>query len=897
VSTIVYATHAEVQSFGEWLKQQRRRLDITQDQLASRCFCSVSTIRKIESDVLVPSHSLAEQLAVVLQIPVALQTEFQRFARNQTSQFLAQMASASQIVSAATLEATSPPLPTYHLPAPLNGLVGREREIQSGRVLLQRANVRLVTLLGPPGTGKTRLSLALAEALKDDFRDGACFVPLAPVSNPDLLLSAIAHALQVQESGGVALAQRLHDFLRPRQILLVLDNFEQIVEAAPVVSALLSAAPGIKVIVSSREPLKIYGEYEFPVPPLSVPDLVQIPSADLLEMYPAVELFVQRAQAVRADFVIDPQNGATIAQICAWLDGLPLAIEMAAAQIKWQTPTALLDQLRRQLMALTGSPRDLTPRQQTLRGAIDWSYNRLSAPESRLFRALAVVNGGCTGEIAAALADMEIEQCAILLRGLVEKSLLYIETDRAHTLRYAMLQVVREYAQDKLNVYGEANHLQARHAAIYRQLVDDSLPRLRTAEAEAILNRLESEHNNLRSALTWHLHADVAGGLALAILLSDSLWAVRGYYTEARSWLERLLAASPDLTQMAKAAHSEEIVHRAEGWLALARVATRQGDLAAAVRFIEISEPMANESQSDPLLRGVLRCRASICFQQSDYAQASRYFQEALALCHLDADQREAGMLLNRLGLIAKDQGDYVGAQIYHERSYTLFNAIGDVIGMAHSLTYASIATYWQGEFQRSIDFAEQCIALQSGIGDVMSSTYSREVQGSALVRLGKIDAGIELLQQCLSTFKQMDDRSGVAVTLVDLGVAAYLKQEMLASFRYHHQALEIAIVIGDRRRIAFSLEGIAMALAQLSTAQAETSSSALLERAVCAFGAAEALRQAIHAPLPETERAYYEACLLIATTVLPTDHFTRAWEEGRTAPLEQILQRMNNPL
>jgi predicted ATPase/transcriptional regulator with XRE-family HTH domain len=880
-------------SFGEWLKQQRRRLDLTQDQLATRCFCSASTIRKIESNDLVPSRSLVDQLAQVLQIPPALQPAFENFARGQPSSFLHELS----LVTQPSPAPVPPPgqtqsiTPTYYLPAPMTGLVGREREVQSGAALLQRANVRLVTLVGPPGAGKTRLSLALAEALKADFVHGACFVPLAPVSDPALVLPAIAHALQVRESAGIPLTQTLHDFLRHKELLLILDNFEQVLEAAPAVGELLSAAPAVKALVSSREPIRLYGEYEFPVPPLAVPDLKYLPTADLLEMYPAVELFVQRAQAVRSTFTVDAQNATLIAQICGWLDGLPLAIEMAAAQIKWQTPAALLAQLRQKLMALTGGPRDLTPRQQTLRGAIDWSYNLLGKQERRLFLSLAVVNDGCIAADAAALSGIDPAECESLLHGLVEKSLLQCEVDGAGEARYMMLQVMREYAQDKLEEQGELTRLQLLHAAIYGRLVEESLPKLRTAAAEQALRRLEIEHNNLRSALEWHLQTDVAGGLQMATWLAESLWGIRGYINEGRSWLERLLAAAPDPRYREEPERLASITRQAAAWIATARMAVGQGDLAAATLFVQRGKSFALESESDSAVRAALRCQASIFFQQSDYAQAGALYQQALDLCHPEIDQREAAGILNGLGLVAKDQGDYSRALAFHQRSYTFFATIGDIIGMARALTYSSIAAYWQGAFEQCIQFAQQCIVIQSGVGDVMSTTYSREVQAIAMVRLGRLDEGITILQECAAAFQQMNDQSGVAVTLVDLGQAAYLQQDPVASLRYHSQALTIAHAIGDRRRIVFSLDGIAMALIQQAASHASTNMGdvATLHQAVCCFAAAETLRQTINAPLPQIERADYEVCRTLAATLLPPDLYTSAWERGWALPLDQL--------
>jgi tetratricopeptide (TPR) repeat protein len=471
----------------------------------------------------------------------------------------------------------------------------------------------------------------------------------------------------------------------------------------------------------------------------------------------------------------------------------------------------------------------------------------------------------------------------------VEKSLLQCAVDGAGEARYMMLQVMREYAQEKLEVQGDLPRLQALHAAIYGRLVEESLPTLRTAAAEQVLNRLEIEHNNLRSALEWHLQSDVAGGLQLATGLAESLWGIRGYINEGRSWLERLLTAAHDPRYDEGPERLASIARQAAAWIATARMAGGQGDLAAAILFAQRGKAFALESESDSAVRAALRCQASIFFQQSDYAQASALYQQALDLCRPEIDQREAAGILNGLGLVAKDQGDYSRALAFHQRSYTFFATIGDIIGMARALTYSSIAAYWQGEFDQCIQFAQQSIVIQSGVGDVMSTTYSREVQAIAMVRLGRVDEGIALLQQCAAAFQQMNDQSGVAVTLVDLGQAAYLNGDYTASLHFHRQAFVIAVNIGDRRRIAFSLDGIAMALTREATDPLPDLVS--LEQAIYCFAAAETLRQIINAPLPQIERADYDACRHLANSYLPLERYTQAWARGSAMDLDQLRQ------
>lgn len=871
---------SESVSFGLWLKQRRRTLDLTQEELAQRIACSLSTLRKIEADHLAPSKELAQLLAVAIGVAAADQDAFVAFARGTKATFAPQRASA--VAELAIAPSVRPNPSAYYLPTPLTGLVGREREVQSGCALLRREHVRLLTLVGPPGAGKTRLSLALAKVLQAEFAHGVCFVPLAPMHDPALVLSAIAQALHVRERAGHALLAAVQETVAHQQLLLVLDNFEQVMAAAPLVSELLVAAPELKIIVSSRETLKLYGEYEFPVMPLAVPDIQQLPSPDLLEVYPAVELFMQRARAVRPDFAITATNATAIAHICAWLDGLPLAIEMAAARTKWQSPPLLLAQLRQQLLALTGGPRDLTPRQQTLRGAMDWSYNLLTPLEQQIFVALGVINGSCTATVMAAVTELDSKLCDALLRGLVEKSLLQCIADEQGELRYTMLQMVREYAQAKQQEQGIQTQLQARHAAFYQRLVAESLAPLQTEAAERTLNRLALEQSNLHSALTWCLHADRAGGLLLASQLATSLWSVRGYFSEGRTWLEQLLADAPTTPQLSNESYLEAV---AAAWLAAAQMALGQGDLPAAAIFATQSEQLALRLEQESAVRAALRSRAAIALHQSDYAQATQLYQEALAHCNLVTDQREAAAILNGLGLIAKDQGDYAGALVLHERSYNLSATVGDTIGQARALTYSGIAAYWQGAFQRCIDLAQQTITLQQGIGDVLSLTYSREILGMSLVKVGRFAEGMAALEASWQAFEQQADRSGVAMVLVDLGQATYAQGAYAPSFAYHRDALHLAHAIGDRRRCAFALEGMAMALAHLATATTQ------FEAVVQLLAAASTLRSAIGAPLPPTERPAYTECTALISTRLAPDAYAAAWQAGTAMSVAAFVQ------
>ena len=440
-----------------------------------------------------------------------------------------------------------PPLRTLDraatfLPAQPSSFIGREREIAEGQRLLEKA--RLVTLTGPGGTGKTRLSLRIAEESAAAFGDGTFFVPLAPISDPGLVPSTIAHALGVQVSGSELPLSRVLDHIKGRRMLLVLDNFEQILPAAPVVGQLLGASPALKVIASSRAPLRIAGEQEFPVPPLDLPDPERLPALEVLAQSDAVRLFVERAMAVRPDFRVTADNAAPIAEIVYRLDGLPLAIELAAARVKVLTPQAMLPKLRQGLDVLASTARDLPERQRTLRGAIEWSWNLLEIPERRLFARVGVfVSGGMLPQIeAVGCPGGELGRDILeVLSALVEQSLVR-QSEVAGEPRFRMLVTIGEFALEKLAESGERDEIAERHALAYLALAEEARAHLQGEGQKRWLDLLEADHDNMRAALDWAIsrrRAEHASRMAFALW---RFWQVHGHLTEAAQWCDRVLA-------------------------------------------------------------------------------------------------------------------------------------------------------------------------------------------------------------------------------------------------------------------------------------------------------------------------------------------------------------------
>src|SRR5215204_5303846 len=487
-----------------------------------------------------------------------------------------------------------PPLRTLdahgnNLPVQPTPLVGREREIREVAERVRSEEVRLITLTGPGGTGKTRLGLQAAADVLEEFSDGVFFVALATITEPEFVASTIALALGVKESAEQSLMKSLKNYLRDKRLLLVLDNFEQVLEGAPLVGELLGACPKMKVLAKSRIPLRLYGEQEYLVRPLALPDPKVMPLLEVLTQYEAVRLFVQRARAVKADFKVTNDNAPAVAEICARLDGLPLAIELAAARTRVLPPQKMLERLGNRLKLLKGGPRDLPTRQQTLRGTIDWSYELLEEEEKILFGRLSVFSGGRTLEAIEEICDPEGELEALEgVESLLEKSLLRQEEGVEGEPRFVMLETVHEYAREKLQESGEEQEIKRAHAHYFLTLAEEADPELKGPDQLEWFERLEAEHDNIRAALSWALERNEA---ELALRLGGALWwfwLVRGYHSEGRRWLEEALATderrSPEVRAMALAG---------AGALAL-----EQGDLDRAQEACEAGlEVLAHEAR------------------------------------------------------------------------------------------------------------------------------------------------------------------------------------------------------------------------------------------------------------------------------------------------------------
>ena len=573
------------------------------------------------------------------------------------------------------LPSTFPPLGSLsrpsNLPAMPTGFVGRTRELAAVEEALARPEVRVLTLTGAGGSGKTRLALEAAARSSGRFRGGCFFVPLAPVRDPVVVASTIAEVLELREVGDQQALELLKSHLRDRHALLVLDNFEQVHEAGPLLAELLAAAPQLHVVVTSRSPLHIYGEHEMPVPPMSLPranaDAASIGSSE------AVELFVERARAVMPAFELTADNALAIADIVARIDGLPLAIELAASRVRLLSPQELAGRLGSRLRVLTGGASDLPDRQRTLRAAIDWSYQLLDADEQALFRRLSCFVGGCTLETAAAVTDPEGELPFDMLDGiasLVDKNLLWRQQDANGATRFRMLETLREYAREQLEARGEAAEVSRRHACHHRALAERAREALDAGDMSE-LDRFDQEHDNLLTALEWAVNTDDPDGGEVALGLVSATgwyWYTRGHTQVAALCLERALERGASAPALA----------RAKPLYWFGAILDRRGDLERAREAMQASVELWREVGDTGRLATALNGLAAVAENQGDFVFATATYEESLAGYREAEDDHGVATVLCGLGTVASSQGDPGKAEHMLTESLRLFIEAGD---------------------------------------------------------------------------------------------------------------------------------------------------------------------------------------------------------------------------
>ena len=624
-----------------------------------------------------------------------------------------------------------------NLPPQLTSFVGRERQVAECLELLR--DTRLLTLTGPGGTGKTRLALQVATKARDEFAGGAWFVALASIRDPELVPSSIAEVLGLTESQRDRPPMEVVlEHLGTREVLLVLDNFEQILTAAASVTELISGAPGTKVMVTSRSPLRLYGEREFPVPPLGLPDPHHLPDLETLSHYEAVALFIDRARAVKPDFAVTNENAPAVAEICARLDGLPLAIELAAARIRVFQPEAMLARLGDRLALLSGGPRDLPTRQQTLRQAVAWSHDLLSPPEQRLFARFSTFRGGARPEEAESVCGPVDELGMDVLEALdslTEKSLLTVTEDGSGDPRFGMLETIRDFAKERLAQSGEEEELHRRHASVFLAVAEQAEPKLLGREGKRWLDRLEPDHDNYRAAHDW---AYERGETELALRLSGALWRFwqrRGHLREARVRVERALALPP--------------------------------------------------AGEDPKARAkALEAAGGIAYWQRDLEGMERFYARALELSEEIGDKALIADALYNRGFPYLQRGEVAAGRSYLERSLTLFEEIGDPAGIAKAQWGVGDADYEDENFDAARRRFQLSLTGAREAGDEFQAGWSLFMLGATAMRSGDTAAARDWVGKALTMFHGVGDVTGVLFSFDTLGQVALMEGQPERSVR-----------------------------------------------------------------------------------------------------------------
>ncbi|MBC8134574.1 MAG: tetratricopeptide repeat protein [Fibrella sp.] len=816
------------------------------------------------------------------------------------------------------------------LPDTLTELIGREDECAEVAAQLRRS--RLVTLTGPGGIGKTRLAVAVAGRISGEYRDGAWLVALESLSDPDLVPQTVARVLGVQEETRRPLAQTLAESLKGKHLLLVLDNCEHLLQASAELSEhLLRQCAGMRVLATSREALGVTGEMAWAVPPLSVPDPDHLPRGQstlvrVLAGYEGVQLFVERAQAVQKTFELTVKNASAVARICSRLEGVPLALELAAVRVKAMTAEQIAerlgDHLTGQLGLLTGGSRTVLSRQQTLRATLDWSYILLNDPERLLLHRLSVFAGGwdlpaaeqvCAGKGTG--ANIAPGQILNLLASLVDKSLVTFAAEQPEGAaeaatggRYRLLEMVRQYASEKLEASGESAAIKDRHTAWFLSLAEETEPHLRGSEPETYLRRLETDYDNFQAALVWSATGteEPEWGMRLAGALWW-FWKIRGRNTEGRQYLNAALERA-----------GGETVAQAKAVNAAGALALNQGDYAASQSLHERSLQIYRNLGDRQGVASVLNNLGNLASHQSKLTMARAFLEESLGICRESNDIKGVSKALSNLGNVMRLLGDYASARACHEECLEIRRSLGDKHGVAHGLANLGNVARLQGDHSTSRALLEESLELRRAVGDIEGVAYTLSHLGTAATTLGDfasarmlyeeslrirrelgqtrgiawslVNLGVvalyegitgaarTLFEESLSLFRGLNDDGGIAWSLNHLGDVAYRHSEFTQAQAWFEESLNLFRTAGDREGVAENLRDMAAVFGDRKDVQ----------KAARLWGAAEALRENIGAPLPPVEQERYDRQVARIRSSGDSSTFAAAWREGRTLTWEQ---------
>jgi len=719
-----------------------------------------------------------------------------------------------------------------NLPAQPTPLVDREKEFMAVRGLLQ-SETRLVTLTGPGGTGKTRLALEIASTLVDNFPGGVFLIPLARITDPGLVPSEIVSTLGVTEKGGQSIGETIKEFLRDKAMLLVLDNFEQVVSAAPIAAELLHECPKLKILVTSRTPLRIRGEHELLVHPLALPEPEKSASVDVLLSSPSVRLFVQRAKAVRPEFELTPENARTVAEVCIRVDGLPLALELAAVRIRIMSPEIILKRLEKRLGLLTGGAQDLPARQRTLRDTIAWSYDLLDPIAKKVFRRVSVFVGGFSLDAAQSVCgtfpDGDVDALDSLSK-LVEGNLVY-RVDAGGEMRFGMLETIREFALESLETAGESGKALEAYSNFFLEFAEKAEPELRRPDQAEWLTQLDRDHDNLRAVIRWSIEN---GNVDLSLRLASHLWRfwyIRGHWAEGRVWIARTIDKSG----------STQSVARAKALFGNGVLASVQDDFPAAHSLLDRSLALFRELGDKEGIAFALNSLAIVARSEGDLSGGMKLQEDSLALMREIGNKWGIALVLMNMGVGQRAQGDHAKAAKLHEQSLQLFRELGDKRYIARMLINLGIDSRDKGDLKQSRRLLTESLSLSREMGEKIGIAESLLYLGSVAKRQGEFSSAVELLRESLAVYYELGDKEGIATCFDEYASC-------------------------DCARGA-------------------------VEHATRLMGACDALREFAHVPIPPAYRADHERDVTLARTKLRPEEFDVEWANGRVMTLEQAVK------